>query len=173
MSTTVIRITHSKAAAALAGGRLSQETGNARELCIALAALFERIAAGHEPATVELSLGATEGAAATGTLTLSSAAGAVGATIAGTLVTATASGGDTNSAALVAAAINAHATVGKLVGATSALGVVTLRSRSKSAAGGQITVVASGTGVTAGGLTGGKLTGGAGDDLTPVSYTRS
>jgi hypothetical protein len=54
--------------------------------------------------------------------------GAVGGTIAGTLVTATASGGDTNTQGLVAAAINANATVNRIVNASNVLAEMTLAS---------------------------------------------
>lgn len=52
-------------------------------------------------------------------IVLSSASGAVGATIDGTLVTAAAAGGDANTAGLVAAAIRANASVNRKVTATN------------------------------------------------------
>lgn len=96
---------------------------------------------------------------ASGTLTLSSASGAVGGTVGGTLVTVTASGGDTATAAALAAAINADATVKTFVTATSALGVVTVTAISPGTMGNSMSLVASGTGVSASGarLTGGTL----------------
>ena len=100
---------------------------------------------------------------ASGTLTISSGSGAVGGTIDGTTVTATWATSDTNSAALVAAAINADATAGKKVFATSAAGVVTVAALVPGIHGNAITLVASGTGVTASGA---KLTGGTGADTT-------
>jgi len=98
------------------------------------------------------------------------ASGTVGGTIGGTAVTVTASGGDTATAAALVTAINANATVNKKGYATSALGVVTFRAMSPGTAGNAITLVASGTGVTASGAT---LANGAGDDVIPVSYVRS
>lgn len=96
---------------------------------------------------------------ASGTLTLSSASGAVGGTIGGTLVTVTASGGDTATATALAAAINADATVKTFVTATSAAGVVTLTAISPGTMGNSMSLVASGTGSSASGarLTGGTL----------------
>lgn len=106
-----------------------------------------------------LTFGSFGTAQASQTLTLSSAAGAVGATINGVTVTATASGGDTNTAALIAAAINASTNplVQGLVTATSSGAVVTVRSAVSGTAGNQTTFAASGTGVTAGGT---RLAGG-------------
>lgn len=65
---------------------------------------------------------------AAGLLVGSSLSGAVGATIANTLVTATAAGGDTATQTLVAAAIRADATVNQYVTATNNLMQVTLAS---------------------------------------------
>lgn len=95
--------------------------------------------------------------AATGTLTMASSSGTVGGTIGGTAVTVTWGTSDTLSAAALATAINANATVSKWVSATSALGVVTLTAVEKSALGNNVTLVASGSNVSASGA---KLTGG-------------
>lgn len=99
------------------------------------------------------------GAQASQTLTLSTAAGAVGATINGVTVTATASGGDANTAGLIAAAINnsTNPLVMGLVKATAVGAVVTVTSAFAGAQGNQTTFAASGTGVTAGGT---RLAGG-------------
>ena len=98
-------------------------------------------------------------AVASGTLTLSTASGAVGGVINGVTITATAAGGDTASAALIAAAINAstNALVLNIVRATSAGAVVTISAVASGAQGNTITLAASGTGVTASGT---RLTGG-------------
>jgi phage tail sheath gpL-like len=106
---------------------------------------------------------------ATGTLTLSTASGAVGGTIGGTLVTATAAGGDTASAALIAAAINADATVNKYASATSVGAVVTVKAAIPGTIGNGITLVASGTGVTASGAKLGAGTGVAGVGNPPTN----
>lgn len=97
--------------------------------------------------------------AATGTITLSSASGAVGATINGTLVTVTASGGDTATAAALVTAINgAAAIVSDHVLATSSAGVVTLTAKMPGHCGNAITLAASGTGSS---VSGARLTGGS------------
>jgi phage tail sheath gpL-like len=98
---------------------------------------------------------------ATGTLTLSSGSGSVGGTIGGTAVTATWATSDANSAALIAAAINANTTVNKFCSATSSGAVVTITAASSGQIGERITLVASGTGVTASGA---NLGAGAGVD---------
>jgi phage tail sheath gpL-like len=167
MASTVIRITDAKPTAKLYGtnkpARLARwGVGN-------LSKYLYAIASGIRKATVTSVVDGTTLAEATGTLTLSSASGAVGGTINGVAVTATASGGDTNSAALVAAAINAsaNALVAGMVYATSAGAVVTVRARHPGKLGNATTLAASGTGVTASGA---RLTGGAGDDTAPTSY---
>jgi hypothetical protein len=173
MATTVIRITHNKVGSELgATGRLAghETNADAREVCLRAAEVLTRIASGLEPATVEFQIGGATAVRATGTITLSSAAGAVGATIDGTLVTATAAGGDANTAALVAAAINANATTKTKVYATATGAVVTLRAMQPGVNGNKVTLVASGTGATVSGAT---LTAGAGDDAIPVTYTRT
>ena len=98
-------------------------------------------------------------AVATGTLTLASASGAVGGTINGLAVTVTAAGGDVATAAAIAAAINAssNAAIAGIVTASSIGAVVTVSAAAAGAIGNAITLVASGTGVTASGA---KLAGG-------------
>jgi hypothetical protein len=135
-------------------------------------------AVGTRQATVEAyQEGVNYGTPATGTLTLSGAAGAVGGTIGGTLVTATAAGGDAASVVLVVAAINADATVSKLVTASvdpalSTRVLLTAKTEpTDHVIGNQITLVASGTGVTASGAklgTGGTAV--AGVNATSNSY---
>jgi phage tail sheath gpL-like len=112
------------------------------------------------------------GAFATGTLTISSGSGSVGGTIGGTAVTATWATSDTVSAALVAAAINANTTVNKFCSATSAAGVVTITAASVGQIGERITLVASGTGVTASGANLGAGAGvdGVGGVGAPIRY---
>jgi phage tail sheath gpL-like len=142
----------------------------AREMCNALAEYFVALAGGYETGDFEVQLAGTTAVRATGTLTIASGTGAVGGTIGGTLKTVTWATSDTASAAALAAAINADTTINKLVFATSAAGVVTLKALSPTAIGNKITLVASGTGVTASGAT---LTTGAGDDVIPVTFSRS
>src|SRR5512132_355440 len=82
---------------------------------------------------------------ATGTVTLSSGSGTVGATINGVSVTVTWATSDTASATALAAAINAssNALVNKHVTATSAAGVVTLTALTPGYAGNAVTLAAS------------------------------
>lgn len=98
-------------------------------------------------------------APATGTLTLSTASGTVGGIINGVTVTVAYATSDTVTAAAIATAINAsaNALVNEHVSATSAAGVVTLTSKRSGSGGNAVTLVASGTGVTASGA---RLTGG-------------
>lgn len=107
---------------------------------------------------------------ASGTITMATSSGTVGATINGVAITVTWATSDTNSAALLAAAINAssNALVSGYVTATSAAGVVTITATQKSAWGNAITLAASGTNVTASGA---RLTGGAGGLGSYVSNT--
>lgn len=114
--------------------------------------------------------GSADPVAASGTLTLSTASGAVGGTINGVTITATAAGGDTATAALIAAAINAstNALVQYIVTASSSGAVVTITAAKKGATGNCITLAASGTGVTASGA---RLTGGAGGNVAGISVT--
>lgn len=114
-------------------------------------------ALGGSYAATKVEVGSTE---ATGTLTIESGSGSVGGTINGTAVTVTWATSDTASAAALAVAINAAADiVSKHVVATSSAGVVTLTAKCGGHAGNAVTLVASGTGVTASGA---RLTGGSG-----------
>jgi len=121
---------------------------------------------GSYPSTITINTSTVNAVRAAATLTLSSASGTVGGVINGTSCTATAAGGDTASAALIAAAINANATANDLVSATSSGAVVTVTANVPGVQGSAISFTATGTGVTATGS--GKLAGtaGAGADGT-------
>jgi phage tail sheath gpL-like len=123
-------------------------------------------------AALYVNTSAVTGAFATGTLTLSSGSGSVGGTIGGTAVTVTWATSDTNSAALIAAAINANTTVNKFCSATSSGTVVTITAASVGQIGERITLVASGTGVTASGANLGAGAGvdGVGGVGAPIRY---
>lgn len=105
---------------------------------------------------------------ASGTLTLSSASGTVGGIINGVTITVTAAGGDTATAVLIAAAINAsaNALVSGFVTAASNGAVVTITAVNGGVGGNAQTLAATGTGVTASGA---RLTGGSA--ASSVSYT--
>jgi len=165
--TTTIRITHPETASQL--DEVSQ-VGDAKTFGNRLSKWIDKIQSGGIPGnvSVDIQLGGTAGVAATGTLTLSSSSGTVGGTIGGTSVTVSYATSDSNTAGLLATAINANSTVSKWVTAAAAAGVVTLTARSKGYIGNNITLVASGTGCTASGA---KLTGGTGDDVAVVTYS--
>lgn len=167
--TTVITVTHAGPVTELGRYRLGVESGLHREAAIGLATMFEDIASGRFPSTVEVQAGGTASVRASGTLTMGASSGAVGGTIGGTLKTVTWATSNTASCIALAAAINADATIGKLVYATASGSVVTLTAMAPGPVGNKITLVASGTGVTASGAT---LTAGAGQDVAPVSYNR-
>src|SRR6266851_4115331 len=90
-------------------------------------------------------------ASASGTLTLAAAAGAVGGTIGGQLVTVVAAGGDAATATALAAAINANGTANQYVTASANGAVVTITALVPGTVGNGITLVASGTGSAASG----------------------
>lgn len=106
---------------------------------------------------------------ASGTVTIASGAGTITATINGVGIPITWATSDTNSAALLAAAINAsvNALVAGLVTATSLLGVVTVTAARKGVAGNAITLAASGTGATASGA---RLTAGSNGTTTTIIF---
>jgi phage tail sheath gpL-like len=136
------------------------DSAQPRESCMRIGRLFRRVGGGGAggTASVVCDTGTSGAVAASGTLTISGGAGAVGGTIGGTLVTVAHTGNDTTSATALAAAIMADVTVNKYVSATSALGVVTVTAIQPGTIGNGITLVASGTGVTASGA---KLANGA------------
>jgi phage tail sheath gpL-like len=140
------------------GGTISPGTSK-RHTIKALQNLIKGIAAGTRlgSATIDLRASLT---AASGTLTASSASGTVGGVINGVTITVTAAGGDTNTAALIAAAINAstNALVQNVVTASSNGAVVTVTSVLGGVYGNTITLAASGTGMSASGA---RLTSGA------------
>lgn len=103
----------------------------------------------------------SEGAQATGTVTISSGSGATAATINGVACSVTWASSDDNTATLLANKINetaSNALIGHLVVATAATNVVTITAVQGGVSGNAITLSASGTGVTASGA---RLTGGA------------
>jgi phage tail sheath gpL-like len=134
-----------------------------------LAMHFEALAGGSRQGSVSiLTNGGSNGTAATGTITMASSSGTVGAIINGVTVSVTWATSDTASSAALAAAINAsvNALVQPFVSATSALGVTTLTAKNKGTQGNAVTLAATGTNVTASGA---RLTGGV--DGTADSVT--
>jgi hypothetical protein len=109
--------------------------------------------------------------AASGTITMASSSGTVGAVINGVTITVTWATDDTLSSAALAAAINAsvNALVSGIVTATSALGVTTITSATKfGVTGNAITLAATGTNVTASGS--GRLTGASNGTVTTFTF---
>lgn len=111
-------------------------------------------------------------AAASGTVTLSGSSGTFTATINGVAVTVTYASSINNTAALLAAAINAstNALVQYLVAATVSGAVVTIRSLQPGITGNAITLAASASAGTAT-ASGARLTGGVGGSNNPVVVT--
>lgn len=126
------------------------------------------LASGTEQGTVSYATDAADWVAASGTVTISSGSGSIAAIINGVTISVTWATSDTNTATLLAAAINAsvNALVAPFVSATSALGVVTITADQKGVQGNSITLAASGTGATASGA---RLAGGS--ETTAVTVT--
>jgi hypothetical protein len=163
MAKTCLILTHGRAS------DYQTKTGmKARAVVPRLTNLLEGCANGAYPGATGFSVSQTQ---ATGTLTLSSAAGTVGGIINGVTVTVTASGGDIATAEALATAINEsadalvneHVTASNLDADGAASAVVTLTAAIPGPAGNAVTLVASGTSVTASGA---RLTGGAATSYT-------
>lgn len=165
--TTVLKITHAKPASTYELDRPT--TRDVYWAARQFGKPLDYLSKGLEHGSVVATIGGTEAAFASGTLTLSSASGTVGGVINGVTVTVAASGGDAATATAIAAAINAstNALVKGMVTASAASAVVTVRAFQPGKLGNATTLAASGTGVTASGA---RLTGGAGDDVAPVTY---
>lgn len=129
---------------------------------------FNALASGTRQGTISYATDAGDWVAATGTVTIASGSGSIAAIINGVTISVTWATSDTNTATLLAAAINAsaNALVAPFVSATSALGVVTITAKAKGVSGNAITLAASGTGATASGA---RLTGGV--ETTPIAVT--
>ncbi len=129
-----------------------------RENLLAIARQLRAVASGHKPVIYTIDV-RDAAVAATGTVTLSGGSGTITATINGVAIAITWATSDTNSAALLTAAINAstNALVQNIVTATSAAGVVTITAVVPGVVGNCVTLAASGTGATASGA---RLTGG-------------
>ncbi len=140
--------------------------GNRRESPLRLAQLLTDLASGSKTG---VTLKARNTAvAASATVTLATSSGTITAIINGVSVAITWATSDTNSAALLAAAINAStdALVQHHVTATSALGVVTITAVTPGRVGNTITLDGTGTNVTESAL---RLTGGT-DTIVTLSY---
>lgn len=139
---------------------LQTQLAHDRRLCLQrIANHIEALQGGTRQGTVTYIVDGGSGVAASGTITIASGSGSIAAIINGVTISVTWATSDTNTAALLATAINAsaNALVAPFVGATSALGVVTITADNKGVQGNTITLAASGTGATASGA---RLTGG-------------
>lgn len=178
MSSLLILVKSEKTQAELQQ-RFQLESGKPKIEARALQELFHRVECGIDAATVEVQTGSANPVAAAGTLTCASVVATDAITIGTTTFTFTSTpllstdvevdgADDTADAAALAAAINAHATVGQIVTATSLLGVVTVTAKQKGVVGNFIPLSSADATITASGafLTGG--TGGATE--AAVSY---
>lgn len=159
-------------------GGVADLTHNRAAAFARIAAFFDALAAGMEPGAVGetkvvASKGSTAAAAvrAYGTITFSGATGTVGATVAGTAKTFAHGASDAADATTLAANINADATLNKLVEAAAVGAVVTITAIQPGVLGNQITLAASGTGVSAGNVSGGKMQSGVGGDGAPTTIS--
>jgi phage tail sheath gpL-like len=146
----------------------------------ALERMFKRLASGHSRATVDVQTSAAAPAAASGSFTLASVIATDACTIAGVTFTFTSSptvetdvevdGADnTADAAALAAAINAHSTIGRIVTATSSGAVVTVTCKVKGEIGNFIAISDADSTIT---TSGAYLTGGTGGGTeAAVSYS--
>jgi phage tail sheath gpL-like len=142
-----------------------------REFALNLMNYFKSLASGARPYATTV-ITRNTGVKAVGKVTLSSATGTVTITINGVNVSVSAGADDTETAVLLAAAINAstNALVQHLVTATSALGVVTITASVAGKVGNCITLAATAGGGTAT-ATGARL--GTGTGSTAGSETRT
>jgi phage tail sheath gpL-like len=145
---------------------MDQGVGSAsiKDMVKAIRTMLNAASSGAYTGTPYLSVvySASDAVLASGTLTMASSSGSVGGTIAGTAKTVTWATSDALSSAALAAAINADTTLNKIVMASSAGAVTTVRALVPGTVGNKILLVASGTNVTASGA---ALTGGAGADM--------
>ena len=122
-----------------------QDTENLKRI----ASYINQLAYGTKAGSVDISDSATAPAAASGTFTLASAIATDAVTVGQETFTASSTpaneneweidgADDTADAAALAAAINAHSTIGKIITATSAAAVVTITASTKGSYGNQI-----------------------------------
>jgi phage tail sheath gpL-like len=138
----------------------TQLSTNKRQWLERAAQHFEALAGGTRQGTVSvLTNGGANGVAASGTITMATSSGTVGAIINGVSITVTWATSDTASSAALATAINTSVNplVQPFVTATSAGAVTTITAKNKGSQGNAITLAATGTNVTASGA---RLTGG-------------
>jgi phage tail sheath gpL-like len=153
-------------------GEITQDSSADSEGVRALANYLEACAGGNAEASIDVQTSASDPVAASGTITLASCVTDT-VTIGGVTFTGTGSpstevefetdGNDTADAAALAAKINAHSTLSKVVSATSSAGVVTVTCLVKGVVGNFITMSETGSTIT---LSGAALSGGTGGATT-------
>jgi phage tail sheath gpL-like len=178
----VITVKSGRSVADLA--RYIRDTTDPRQEALLLRELFKRLASGDEPGssfTVQTSANAPVQASGTVTLTYASIADSDTVTILGSVLTCVTGTPTTaqfkkqtnaaTTAANLAAAINAHATLSLLVSAAAASGVVTVTALANGAIGNQGTLATSNS--SGFGLSAANLANGAGGaETTTTSYSR-
>lgn len=155
-------------------------TGESQRCLANAARLLQSFATGCEVGSVDVQVATVDPVAASGTITLVSVPPADTVTIAGVVLTSSASptgnaqfsqaGTDAADAASLASIINAHPTLSRHVAASAASNVVTVTSTVKGPIGNLISMSRTGTAMT---LSAANLAGGAGGAVGPaVTYTR-
>lgn len=180
--TTVLRVSHNTLPREVLAS-LSKPANQPREVFLALARWFERLAAGFEAASVELIPNGDLAKQASGTATLVNVVAGDTFTVNGVTFTAVASGAtavqfnlgadDAADAANLAAKINASSDTNLLgyVTASAASNVVTVTAVKPGFMGNAIQVAQTGNHITLSPTT--RLGAGAGDVNTPTTFSRS
>ena len=155
-------------------------SGKPHETAKSLANYFQALAARHESATVEVQTNSSSPVAASGTITVASVQADDTFTLGGITFTGKASpsgdiqfdsdGSDSVVAAAIAAKINAHPTLSKIVSASAADEVVTVTCLVKGVIGNFITLSSSGATLTVSAAALASGTGGPTDAATSFSF---
>lgn len=166
MATSYLKFTSADVASS---GSLPTAFADKRKMLRSWVRYLLAIIGGYKNASVATCMAEASGVAASGTYTVSSGSGTLTAIVNGQPIAVTWATSDTNSAALMAAAMNASATAvhAGIISATSALGVVTISATEKSKLGNAITTTATGTGFSAGQA---RLTGGVALAYTSYNF---
>lgn len=177
MSTLVITLKSEETAAVLAQ-KYQLGANLIKEEALALAQLFKNLASNNLRGVVDVNYNSSDPVAASFTATLASCA-TDSITIAGVTFTGSGSptgdeqfetdGNDAADAAALAAKINAHPTLSKIVSAEANSAVVTVTCKVKGVIGNFIAVSESGSTITLGGIESGYMTNGAGGGTETAS----
>lgn len=167
MPSTIITINHARPVASLLPWPVLPD--DPHTVADGLSGLLAGIAGGLVEATVTVNQGSTATSAAIGYVKLISGTGTITVTINGVAIPVTWASSDTNTASLLAAAINAstHPLVTGIVKATASGTTCTIRAIAPGKVGNSITLAASGTGAIASGP---RLSGGYGADVAGSTF---